>query len=195
MPRSDSSLLPTCPRAARPVLLLLVLSLTAVLAACDSNENEGDFRADIRPFDRSGTIRLEGRALFSADSSDGQFTIQLVSFSNRSSFCEEGLLFARTEAGPPSPGRYPFTTPPNEALPSGPFAGALCLSFGGAAPAVYHTFGRSGELVITSVSEDRVTGNFAFSASRHLGTDSPEAVEVSGTFDAERGPTDDNFPR
>ena len=183
-------------RLRHSTLPALIVLLLLPLAACDSNENEGDFHADIRPLDRSGTIRMEGRALFSADSSDGQFTIELVPFSDRSGF-REGLVFARTEAGVPSPKRYSFTTPPNGSLPSGPFAGALRLSFGGSAPALYHTIGTDGTLTITSVSEDRVTGSFSFSASRVLNagnTQAPLDVEVSGTFDAERGPTD-NFPR
>lgn len=177
-----------------PALLLLGL---AFVGGCDSGGgDEGGFAAEAR-FTNRLDERLEGRALFSAGTEDGEggasFTIELVPRSADSAF-PEGVVLARGAGGALAEGDYAFTRPGAEALPCERFAGALRIGFGDAAPALYHTTG--GTLQITASAEERVAGEFAFEATLISpgGTvDAPLGVTVEGTFDAERGPTD-NFP-
>lgn len=178
-------------RAWLPALLLLALA--SGLSACDTgpDEDEGQFAADVR-FSTGGGMQLDGRAFFSANSSDSLFAIEMIPRAEGGFPFREGLVLARADTALPEEGQsYPLAPPDPNGRPGERFAGALLLSFGGSDPALYYAI--EGTLQITTVTHDRMVGNFSFQAGLERG-DAPLTAEVAGSFSAERGRTD-AFPR
>lgn len=169
------------------------LLLAGSLAACDTDADDesGQFEAVVRT-SAGGNVQRIGRAFFSAESSRGQFIIEMISRSEGSIF-REGVVLARAGTRRPVEGQsYPLAPPNDEGQPTERFAGALLLSFqDDSDPALYHATG--GELHVNTVADTRIAGTFEFQARRERGL-APSSVLVQGSFEAKRGPTD-RFPR